>query len=145
LRGTGIASKLADAAVARAAHDAMAALWPAQKARFDGWLANDLAGIPAGRAKWNGIELGRHATAAILALRANDNSAHTIPSNEPGRWRPDPVSMSTAAVGVAWGHVRPFAVPSVDRFNLEGIEQGNRIVDYVFDRGLVPPGGCGCR
>lgn len=115
-----------DAAVARAAHDAMAALWPAQKTRFDQWLADDLSGIPAGRAKWNGIEAGRRAAAAILALRANDHSANTnrtvgvdyFPSNAPGRWRPDPVTMSTAAVGVTWGRVRPFAVPSVDKFRV---------------------------
>ena len=113
-----------DAAVAQAAHDAMAALWPAQTARFDQWLADDLARIPAGRAKWNGIDLGRRAAGAVLALRANDNSAHTnrtvgvdyFPSNQPGKWRPDPVSMSTLALGVTWGQVRPFAVPAVDRF-----------------------------
>jgi hypothetical protein len=115
-----------DAAVAQAAHDAMAALWPAQKTRFDQWLAGDLSAIPAGRAKWNGIEVGRRAAAAILALRANDNSAHTnrtvgvdyFPSNAPGRWRPDPVTMSVAAVGVTWGRVRPFAVPTVDTFQV---------------------------
>jgi hypothetical protein len=115
-----------DAAVAQAAHDTLVALWPAQKARFDGWLASDLGGIPAGRAKWNGIAVGRQAAAAILALRADDNSAHTnrtvgvdyFPSNEPGKWRPDPVSMSTAAVGVTWGQVRPFGVPSVDKFGV---------------------------
>lgn len=115
-----------DAAVAQAAHDALAALWPAQKAGFDKWLADDLARIPAGRAKWNGIDLGRRAAAAILALRAADNSANTnrtvgvdyFPSNEPGKWRPDPVSMSRAAVGVTWGEVRPFAVPSVDKFSV---------------------------
>ncbi len=114
------------AAVAQAAHDALAALWPAQKARFDQWLANDLSGIPAGRAKWNGVDLGRRAAAAVLALRANDGSANTnrtvgvdyFPSNEPGRWRPDPVSMSTVALGVTWGQVRPFAVPSVDKFGV---------------------------
>jgi hypothetical protein len=115
-----------DAAVAQAAHDTLAALWPAQKPRFDKWLADDLARIPAGRAKWNGIDVGRRAAAAILELRANDNSAHTnrtvgvdyFPSNQPGKWRPDPVTMSNAAVGVTWGQVRPFAVPSVDRFRV---------------------------
>jgi hypothetical protein len=116
----------ADAAVAQAAHDTMAALWPSQKIRFDRWLAQDLASIPNGRAKWNGIALGRRAAAAILELRADDRSQNTdrtvgvdyFPSNEPGKWRPDPVSMSLAAVGVTWGEVRPFAIPSVDRFRV---------------------------
>ncbi|MCS0609237.1 vanadium-dependent haloperoxidase [Massilia solisilvae] len=116
----------ADAAVAQAAHDALAALWTSQRARFDKWLANDLAHIPDGRAKYNGIAVGRQAAAAVLALRADDNSDNTdrtvgvdyFPSNAPGHWRPDPVSMSTAALGVTWGQVRPFVVPSVDQFRV---------------------------
>jgi hypothetical protein len=115
-----------DAAVAQAAHDAIVALWPAQKARFDDLLAADLASIPAGRAKWNGIDLGRRAAAAVLALRQNDNSDNTnrtigvdyFPSNAPGQWRPDPVSMSPVALGVTWGNVRPFVVPSVDKLRV---------------------------
>ncbi|MGZ5199805.1 MAG: vanadium-dependent haloperoxidase [Telluria sp.] len=115
-----------DAAVAQAAHDALVALWPSQRRRFDKWLADDLARIPAGRAKWNGIDLGRRAAAAILELRANDNSANTnrtvgvdyFPSNEPGKWRPDPVTGSTVAGGVTWGDVRPFGVPSVEPFKV---------------------------
>jgi hypothetical protein len=114
------------AAVARAAHDALVALWPAQQPRFDKELAAELAAIPDGRAKWNGIETGRRAAAAVLALRAGDGSQNTnrtvgvdyFPSNAPGHWRPDPVTQSTLALGVTWGQVQPFAVPSVLRFRV---------------------------
>jgi membrane-associated phospholipid phosphatase len=113
-----------DAAVAQAAHDTLAALYPSQKARFDKWLASDLAQLPPGRPKYNGIDLGRRAAAAVLALRANDRSQQTdwivggeyFTSNAPGRWRPDPVSMSDLAFGAAWGRVRPFILPTVDWF-----------------------------
>lgn len=115
-----------DAAVAQAAHDTIVALWPAQQARYDLLLAADLARIPAGRAKYNGIDLGRRAAAAVLALRANDNSENTdltigvdyFPSNAPGKWRPDPVSMTPQAVGAKWGQVRPFVVPNVVNFRV---------------------------
>ncbi|GAB3406023.1 phosphatase PAP2 family protein [Massilia agilis] len=115
-----------DAAVAQAAHDTLAALWTAQRARFDKWLADDLAAIPNGRAKYNGIAVGRQAAAAVLALRAGDGADNTdrtvgvdyFPSNAPGHWRPDPVSMSTVALGVTWGQVRPFVVPSVGQFQV---------------------------
>jgi hypothetical protein len=113
-----------DAAVAQAAHDALSALWTAQRPHFDKLLAEDLAKIPAGRAKWNGIDVGRQSAAANLALRAGDNAQTTdrtvgvdyFPSNAPGHWRPDPVTNSTLALGVTWGKVTPFVVPSVDQF-----------------------------
>jgi membrane-associated phospholipid phosphatase len=115
-----------DAAVAQAAHDAIVALWPAQKAYFDQLLSADLNRLPAGRAKYNGIDLGRRAAAAVLALRANDNSDNTdlvigveyFPSNAPGKWRPDPVSMNPLAVGARWGQVPPFIVPSATAFRV---------------------------
>jgi hypothetical protein len=115
-----------DAAVAQAAHDTIVALWPAQKYYFDKLLEADLARLPAGRAKYNGIDLGRRAAAALLALRANDNADNTdltigvdyFPSNAPGKWRPDPVSMSPLAIGARWGQVRPFVVPNVTAFRV---------------------------
>jgi hypothetical protein len=113
-----------DAAVAQAAHDTLAALYPSQKSRFDSQLADDLARLPAGRANNNGTDLGRRAAAAVLALRTHDHSRHTdyivgqdyFVSNAPGQWRPDPVSMSPLAYGARWGQVRPFVLPSVDHF-----------------------------
>jgi hypothetical protein len=115
-----------DAAIARAAHDTLAALYPSQRQRFDEWLAADLARLPDGRAKDNGVALGRRAAAAILALRANDHaddSDRTVgvdyfPSNLPGQWRPDPVSMNPLALGATWYKVPPFALPSLVGFHV---------------------------
>ena len=42
-------------------------------------LADDLKLISGGRAKHNGVDLGRRAAAAILELRANDGSEHVEP------------------------------------------------------------------
>jgi hypothetical protein len=114
-----------DAAVAQAAHDTLVALYPSQRRRLDDWLTADLAQLPGGRAKNNGVEVGRQAAAAVLALRADDGAANTdrtvgvdyFPSILPGKWRPDPVSMIPLALGVTWGQVTPFTLPSLAGFH----------------------------
>ncbi|WP_426191692.1 vanadium-dependent haloperoxidase [Massilia sp. DWR3-1-1] len=110
-----------DAAIASAAHDALVGLYPRQAARIDAWLSADLARLPAGRATLNGIDVGRRAAAAILALRANDGAYDDdpvvgqgyFPGTAPGQWRPDPVSRIGIALGAYWGRVRPFVLASV--------------------------------
>src|SRR6266852_3852739 len=62
------------AAVAQAAHDTLAALYPSQRPSFDDLLAEDLNQIRDRHAQRRGIALGSRAAAAILALRANDGS-----------------------------------------------------------------------
>lgn len=116
-----------DAAIASAAHDTLVALYPSQTALMDERLAADLAPIADGRAKTNGTILGRRAAAAILALRANDGSEHYearigidfFPSNAPGKWRQDPVSLIPLALGVYWGNVKPFVMQSAEHFRPE--------------------------
>lgn len=113
-----------DAAIAQAAHDALVALFPGQAPRVDGWLAADLARLPANRAKLNGVDIGRRSAAAILALRANDGSQLDDPvvgteylvSQAPGQWRPDPVSRIDIALGAYAGRIRPFVVSSAARY-----------------------------
>jgi hypothetical protein len=115
----------ADAAVAQAAHDTLAALYPAQQPVFRAELAADLARIPDGEAKRKGSELGHRAAVAILELREDDGSQHEepvvgvdfFPSEEPGKWRPDPVSMNPLAVGALWGRVKPFILKSAEHFD----------------------------
>ena len=117
---------LLDTAIAQAAHDALVALYPSQATRFDALLADDLRRLPDGRAKTDGIDTGRRAAASILARRANDGSQHAEPrvgvgfltSNQPGKWRPDPISQVPLAVGAFWGRVTPFVPPPPDRFRL---------------------------
>lgn len=115
-----------DAAIAQAAHDVLAALYVRQAPRFDKLLSDDLARLPAGRTLLNGIDVGRRAAAAILALRANDGAYPTEPvvgqdyavSNQPGEWRPDPVSRNPIALGAYWGRVRPFVLQSGSQFRI---------------------------
>lgn len=107
------------AAIAQAAHDTLVALFSGQVATFDQNLANDLATIPDGSAKTDGIAVGQSAAAAILALRANDGSDRPEPhigidfttGDQPGQWREDPISQNNVALGAYWGEVTPFALP----------------------------------
>jgi hypothetical protein len=115
-----------NAAIAQAAHDTLVELFPSQTASFDDLLAEDLSKIPDGRARAKGIDLGRRAAAAILALRADDGSQHTEPhvgvdfitSDEPGKWRQDPISQIPLALGAYWSEVKPFVLRSADQFRV---------------------------
>jgi len=114
------------AAISQAAHDALAALFPSQAASFEAWLAEDLGEIKNKKAKTNGIDLGKRAAAAILALRANDGSAKPEPrmgiehitSDLPGRWRQDPISLIPIALGAYWGECEPFVLESSSQFRV---------------------------
>jgi hypothetical protein len=113
-------------AIAQAAHDTLVFLYPSQTVSFDLSLAQALETIPNGQAKSDGIALGRDAAAAILALRVNDGyppdytepllGTGFIPSNDPGKWRQDPISLVPIALGANWGQVKPFALKSGDQF-----------------------------
>jgi hypothetical protein len=120
------ASASMDAAIAQAAHDALAALYPSQWVSFDARLAQDLTQIPDGPAKSNGRDLGHRAAAAVLALRAGDGAHHAesrvgvdfIASDLPGKWRMDPISQIPLAMGAHWGQVQPFVLASADQFRV---------------------------
>jgi hypothetical protein len=109
-----------DAAVATAAADTLAALYPAQADAFRDRLARDLARIQDRRARLRGVALGREAAAALLTRSADDGADHPerrygvdyLPSDEPGSWRQDPISLHPLALGADWGHVEPFAIRS---------------------------------
>lgn len=112
-----------DAAIAQAAHDSLAAMFPSQAASFRNALQEDLARIPD-RGKDAGRLVGRRAAAAILAARRNDGSAKTeprmgieyIPDDAPGEWHQDPISQIPVALGAYWGNVKPFVMQSTTQF-----------------------------
>ena len=114
------------AGIAQAAHDTLAALFPSQSLRFDEDLAEELAEIPEGRLKTNGIALGKRSAAGVLAARANDGSQHSEPrigveflaSNDPGKWRQDPISRIPLALGAYWGDVKPFVLDRAEQFRV---------------------------
>ena len=115
-----------ESAIAQAAHDTLVVMFPSQKTSLDDELAVDLSQIHARNRRdlENGIRLGRRAAAAILARRANDGSQHAEPrvgidyftSDEPGKWRQDPISLIPLALGARWSEVRPFVIRSADQF-----------------------------
>jgi hypothetical protein len=113
-----------DAAVSQAAHDTLAALYPSQAAQLAERLAESLGRIRDGAAETRGVAVGRAAAAAILALRADDGSQHAEPrvgtewstSDQPGRWRQDPISSIPLALGAYWKTVEPFVMETADQF-----------------------------
>ena len=112
------------AAIMQAGHDTLVALYPSQRATFDGELGAELNQISPGRPRSDGMDAGRRAAAAILALRANDGSQQPEPrlgvqfftSDAPGKWRQDPISQSPIALGAYWGNVTPFVIRSATQF-----------------------------
>ena len=70
--------------------------------------------------------MGRRAADAILAGRVDDGSQHAEPrvgvdfftSDEPGRWRQDPISLIPLALGAHWGEVRPFVLKAAAEFRV---------------------------
>ncbi len=115
-----------EAAIALAAHDTLIALFPSQRVDLDEALIEDLGALGDGGAKANGITLGRLVAADILARRDDDGAQHPEPrvgiefitSDEPGKWRQDPVSQNPLALGAHWGKVRPFVLRAGDQFRV---------------------------
>ena len=115
-----------DAAVARAAHDTLVAMYPSQGEAFATRLDQELRRVRDRRARALGVELGRAAAAAVLARRAHDGSHHSEPTygedytplDAPGVWRQDPISQIPVVLGAHWGEVEPFVVGPVEGFRV---------------------------
>jgi len=137
--------------VAQAAHDTLAALFPSQAASFDTLLAEELDEIPEGRLKTNGTALGKRAASAILAARANDGSQRPEPhvniefltSNEPGKWRQDPISLIPLALGAYWDEVKPFVLERADQFRVPPPPALDSPAYAVAFNEVKAIGGCG--
>ncbi len=113
-----------DAAVAKAAHDTLVAMFPNQQATFDSELASSLAGIPTGPAVEGGVAVGSAVASYILNVRAHDGSqidAAGQPVNYkygqlPGQWRADPLHPNATPLTPDWGSVTPFDIPNTTPF-----------------------------
>ena len=106
------------AAASEAAYRVLLDLDPAQQARLDVALAETLAAVPAGAARRAGIAVGDEVAAGMMAWRADDGSAASVPyvpGTAPGQWRPTPPGYQVAW-GPEWGQVTPFAIPSAAMF-----------------------------
>ena len=122
----------ADAAVAAAARDVLVALLnqisepfpdtcgPAGAASVEADYTAALAAIPDGRSKARGIEVGRAAAAAVLALRAMDGSDTPLideaypQGTRPGEYLFTPGTPFAFAPG--WGDVTPFVLRDSSQF-----------------------------
>jgi hypothetical protein len=109
----------ADAAAAQAGHDALVALYPKWKAALDQQLAAELATIPNGTGKQQGIQVGQAVATRLIAIRANDGSASTsplfVPGKQPGNYQLTPPKFA-APVFTTWGNVTPFVLNNAAQF-----------------------------
>jgi hypothetical protein len=131
----------AEAAAATAAHTVLKHYFGAQAVPLDNALAATLATIPDGQAKTDGIATGLAAGQAMIALRANDGSAPSVPptfyvppSSDPGQWQRTPSCPPGGGTNFHWRDVTPFGVPAVSDFRLgppPGMAQGKYAKDFV--------------
>ena len=111
----------AEAAAIAAAHEALKKLFPGNDVALDGHFANSLAILGLSPVD-PGLEFGRAAATAILAVRANDHSTqaqfdYNAPgAGDPGVW----VRLNNApALLPGWGQVTPFVLRSGSQFRPE--------------------------
>jgi len=111
-----------DAAAATAGHDVLAALYPARADELDRELAAELAAIPDGTGKEQGITVGRNAAERMLAIRSQDGSGTTPPpfppGTQPGDYRPTPPTLAPP-VFTHWAAVTPFVLHRAAQFRPE--------------------------
>src|SRR6266702_3796670 len=115
-------SARADAAAATAGHDTLTALYPKWKAALDQQLAGELATIPNGAGKQQGIQVGQAVAARLITIRANDGSAATpppfVPGNQLGNYQLTPPKFA-APVFINWRNVTPFVLNNPAQFRPE--------------------------
>src|SRR5580700_4289894 len=75
------------AAADQAAHDVLVALYPTFQTTLDAELQQDLAQIPAGQERTDGVIVGQKVAAEILAFRGTDGANVTLPPNVPGNYQ----------------------------------------------------------
>jgi hypothetical protein len=134
------------AAIATAARDVLVGAIPAwgkpeQRAKalalVETAYTADLAKLPNGSPKQQGIAIGQKVAAAILAARKADGAnaaTQYTPGGAPGKWRPHPnpvpanptIADSVLAIGnwpallPHWGQMTPFTMPTPSQFRLSG-------------------------
>jgi membrane-associated phospholipid phosphatase len=110
------------AAADQAAHDVLVALYPAFQTTLDAELQQDLAQIPAGQDKTDGVTVGQTVAAQILASRSTDGANVTpppfIPGSQPGDYQFTPPNFAPADF-TQWPRVTPFALARADQFRPE--------------------------
>jgi membrane-associated phospholipid phosphatase len=107
------------AAADQAAHDVLAALYPAFQTTLDAELQQDLARISEGQNKTDCVAVGQAVAAQILAFRSTDGANVTppvyVPGNQPGDYQFTPPNFAPADF-TQWPEVTPFAIARADEF-----------------------------
>ena len=110
------------AAAAKAAHDVLVAVYPAQQATLDAELATWLATVPNGSGKTKALTLGAKAAAAIVTLRQNDGtdvdllSPNYTPGTQPGDYQFVPPYDFAFAEDLRYA--TPFGLESPEQFRV---------------------------
>jgi hypothetical protein len=116
-----------DAAAIEAAYQVLSTYFPASQSTLYAAWTNSMQSIPDGQGKTDGIAVGDAAAAAMIALRANDNSSpaqfYTPGPPLPGAWQATPSCpvVNGVAVGIAfqWQNITPFGIQSASDFVLD--------------------------
>jgi membrane-associated phospholipid phosphatase len=107
------------AAADQAAHDVLVALYPGFQSTLDAELQQDLAQIPEGQDKADGVTVGETVAAQILAIRSNDGANVAPPpfkaGSDAGDYQLTPPNFTTADF-TQWPAVTPFALARADEF-----------------------------
>ena len=107
------------AAADQAAHDVLVALYPAFQTALDAELQKDLAQIPEGQDKTDGVTVGQTVSAQILTFRSTDGANVTLPpffpGNQPGDYQFTAPNFAPADF-TQWPQVTPFALARADEF-----------------------------
>ncbi len=116
------ANTSAEAAVAAAARRVLEHYLPAQTGLVEAAYTSSLSGIADGQAKTNGITVGTAVADLLIVQRSDDgfraNVGYTPPNPAgPGDWVP---TAATPPIGPYLGRMRPFSLPSADRFRPGG-------------------------
>lgn len=107
-----------EAAAAGAAHGALVALYPLQKAFLDSALKASLAKVADGPGKAEGAELGRGIGEKLVTLRKDDGSATDaayLPLGTPGAWKATPPVPGALTIA-RWPKVKPVFLKTGDQF-----------------------------
>jgi hypothetical protein len=138
-----------DAAVATTAHDVLIALSPSQREKIEAEYVSELAKVPDGPAKNDGISLGRQCAQGNLERRADDNipvgpwppttgpitEPVYVPTGKPGDYDFTPPfdrpPLGPIALFPGWGRLKPFGV-NLARHRSEGPHQLSSR-RYAFD------------
>jgi hypothetical protein len=131
----------AEAAAIIAAHNVLATFFPAASAALDAARDLDLAAIPNGSAKTNGIAVGAAAANAMIALRAADGSS-PLTTIIPTSTNAGDYQLTTgcaAAMFYNWQNVTPFGIADISDFLLDPPPslESNRVAKDYFEVNLV--------